>query len=156
MKAKPKVVTTDAQLDSALAQARRFAPEDRRAVAAYYEKNKDRVVLALTNGVEVSIPRAGLQGLEHATDVQAAEIELLGGGTGLHWPQMNVDHYVPGLLNNIFGTAAWMRHVGHLGGSVRSRAKTAAARANGRKGGRPKTAKKSIRKPELKLRAKSA
>lgn len=74
-----------------------------------------------------------LEGLENATAAQAGEIELLGGGTGLHWAQLDVDHYVPGLLNNIFGTAAWMRHVGRLGGSARSHAKTAAARANGAK-----------------------
>ena len=156
MRAKHKVVTTDAQIESALAQARRFAPDDRRAAAAFYDANKDRVVLALSNGVEVSIPRSDLQGLKNASPSQAAQIELLGGGTGLRWPQLDVDHYVSGLLNNIFGTAAWMRHVGRLGGSSRSRAKAAAARANGRKGGRPTIGKKTTRKVESRPRAKGA
>jgi hypothetical protein len=156
MKPKHKVITTGAQIESALEQARRFAPEERRAAAASYDANKDRVVLALSNGVDVSIPRKDLQGLENASTAQAGEIELLGGGTGLHWPQLDVYHYVPGLLNNIFGTAAWMRHVGRLGGSARSQAKAAAARANGRKGGRPRATRKPLQKSRAKLRAESA
>jgi hypothetical protein len=49
-----------------------------------------------------------------------------------------VDHFVPGLLNHIFGTSRWMAELGRRGGSSTSATKAAAARANGKKGGRPK------------------
>lgn len=157
MKPTHKVITTDAQIESALARARRFAADDRRVSRVFYDRETDRICLTLCNDVGVSIPRRQLQGLEHATPAQVSEIEVLGGGTGLHWPQLDVSHYVLGLLNNVFGTSAWMARVGRLGGSARSAAKTAAARANGRKGGRPKTSrKKSVGKPEPKPRIRTA
>ena len=110
MKRSHKTVTTNAQIESALARAREFAPEDRRVSGASYNQQADRICLILPNDVQVSIPRRQLQGLENATPAQLSEIELLGGGTGLHWPQLDVSHYVLGLLNDIFGTAAWMAH----------------------------------------------
>ncbi len=111
---------------------------DRRVVRVEYERTPDLLTLYLDDGVRVSIPRVNLQGLQHAKPAQISKIEILGRGTGLHWPLLDVDHYVPGLLNYVFGTSRWMAELGHRGGSVTSVAKAAAARANGRKGGRPK------------------
>ena len=133
-----KVVTTDKQIDAALSRARQFEAEDIRVSQASYDRNNDQVRLLLTNGVTVSIPRKHLQGLENAASSQVSRIEMLGGGTGLHWPQLDVSHYVPGLLNGVFGTHQWMVHLGRLGGASRSKVKAAAARVNGLKGGRPR------------------
>ena len=135
---KATVITTDRQIDAALAAARSFAASDRRAIRAEYEKKPDLLTLYLDDGVRVSIPRMSLQGLQDAKPAQMSKIEILGRGTGLHWPFLGVDHYVPGLLNHVFGTTRWMSELGRRGGSVTSTAKAAAARANGRKGGRPK------------------
>lgn len=135
---KAKVAVTDAQMESARQQALEFATSDRRAVRVVYEKKADLVTLRLTDGVRVSIPRVLLQGLEKASPAQLAKVELLGRGTGIHWPLLDVDHYVPGLLNHIFGTSRWMAELGRRGGSATSASKAAAARANGKKGGRPK------------------
>jgi len=98
-----KVVTTDRQIEAAKEQARRFESEERRVRRANWERKSDRVCLFLTNGVIVTIPRKQLQGLENAAASQLSRIEILGGGTGLHWPQLDVSHYVPGLLNNVLG-----------------------------------------------------
>jgi hypothetical protein len=65
-------------------------------------------------------------------------IAIEGPGTGLHWPALDVDHYVPALLAGVFGTRHWMAELGQKGGKVRSPAKAAASRLNGRKGGRPR------------------
>ena len=143
---KATVATTGQQIDTALAQARKFAASERRVLRAEYERKPDLLTLHLDDGVRVSIPRLSLQGLGDAKPAQLSKIEILGRGTGLHWPLLDVDHYVPGLLNHVFGTRRWMaelpRHdwmaeLGRRGGSVTSTAKAAAARANGRKGGRP-------------------
>jgi hypothetical protein len=133
-----RVAPVERQIDLAMERGRRFAASDRRATKVEYEKNTDLVSLYLDDGVRVSIPRVQLQGLHQATASQLSKIQLVGGGTGLRWPLLDVDHYLPGLLNHVFGTRHWMAQLGRLGGSATSQAKAVAARANGRKGGRPK------------------
>jgi len=133
-----KDVTTEAEIDAGLSRARSFQADDRRAVRALYDKKDDLVTLFMADGVRVSIPRGHLQGLRDAPYSDLSKIKLTGHGTGLQWPTLDIDHYVPGLLNRIFGTSEWMAQLGRVGGSARSQAKAAAARANGRRGGRPK------------------
>lgn len=133
-----RVITTDTEIDAAIAEARARESDRPRAVKAYYDASDDKVVIRLTSGVDVAIPRTHLQGLGNATRTQAADIHLEGAGSGLHWASLDVDHYIPGLLAGVFGTRRWMSDLGRKGGAVRSAAKAAAARANGRKGGRPR------------------
>ena len=107
-----KVIVSDAQIDAVLKRARKSKADERRVKRAVYDKKKDRISLLLTTGVTVLIPRKYLQRLEKAKPSQLFEIELLGGGTGLRWPKLNVSHYVPGLLNDVFGTKQWMAQLG--------------------------------------------
>jgi hypothetical protein len=137
-KTRARIAATDAQIDAARRRARAFKLSDRRAVRVEYEKKPDLLTVHLDDGVRVSIPRLLLEGLENARPEEIAKVEILGRGTGIHWPLLDVDHYVPGLLNHIFGTSRWMAELGQRGGSSTSASKAAAARANGRKGGRPK------------------
>ena len=68
-----------------------------------------------------------------------AEIKVSPAGLGLHWPKLDADVYVPALLQGVFGSKRWMAaQLGATGGQARSHAKAAAARENGRKGGRPR------------------
>lgn len=54
-------------------------------------------------------------------------------------PDLNADHCVPALMDGVLGSQAWAaKAMVTLDGQVRSEAKTAAARVNGRKGGRPR------------------
>ncbi|HET8750413.1 MAG TPA: DUF2442 domain-containing protein, partial [Sphingomicrobium sp.] len=77
--------------------------------------------------------------LEHADEEALEDIQITPSGLGLHWPKLDADLYVPGLLQGLFGSRRWMaRELGARGGRARSSAKTDAARANGRKGGRPR------------------
>ena len=138
IKPKASVAVSDEQIDAARVRARQFQVDDRRAVRVVYEKKADLVTLQLNDGVRVSIPRRLLEGLQGASPAQLAKVEILGRGTGIHWPLLDVDHYVPGLLNYIFGTSRWMAELGRRGGSATSVSKAAASRANGKKGGRPK------------------
>ena len=98
----------------------------------------DLLILKLSDGRRHLIPREDLQGLRSATKEQIARVEILGKGTGLHWPDLNVDFYVPSLLRSVYGTKRWMSEIGRSGGSVKSAAKKRAARVNGLKGGRPR------------------
>ncbi len=136
---KHKVVTTDAEIDRALSRASALEGEPR-VVSVEYRPGAglDLLILKLGDGRREIIPREDLEGLANATREQVARVEILGHGTGLHWPELDVDHYVPGLLKHIYGTQRWMAEIGRSGGSARSAAKRKASRANGLKGGRPR------------------
>jgi len=77
--------------------------------------------------------------LETAKPSQLNEIEITPSGFGIHFPKLDADLYVPGLLEGFLGSKRWMAsRLGQAGGQSRSSAKRAASRANGRLGGRPK------------------
>ena len=98
------------------------------------------MVVSLSNGCLFSFPPEKAQGLSTATAAQLAQVEVVGRGYGLHWAELDADLSVPGLLAGLFGSASWMREMGRRGGSATTAAKQAAARENGRKGGRPRKA----------------
>ena len=110
-----------------------------RAIHARYDRRISRVVIGLDNGLELAVPPRLAQGLERATPAELAVIEISPLGDGLHWPTIDADLYVPALLRGVFGSKNWMAsHLGAAGGRARSESKAAAARENGRKGGRPR------------------
>lgn len=137
--AKHKVITTDAEIDRAIASA--ATPGSELLVTAVDYKpgpGLNLLILTLSDGRRRVIPIEDIQGLERATKSQIAQVRIAGNGTGLHWPALDLDHYVPNLLRDIYGTRQWMAEIGRRGGSVTSSAKRKSARANGSKGGRPR------------------
>jgi hypothetical protein len=109
------------------------------ATAARFDRRRGRVVVKLNTGLELAFPPELAEGLAGADEQALAEIEISASGLGLHWPKLDADLYVPGLMQGVFGSRRWMaRELGARGGRARSPAKVSAARANGRKGGRPK------------------
>jgi hypothetical protein len=133
-----RVVTTDAEIDAAIAQSK--VGPSHRAVKAFYNPDEDKIVIQLADEVEIRLPRKRLQGLEGVPVDQVSEIEIEGPGTGLYWPKLDVAHYVPGLIQGVFGTRKYMQEIGRSGGAKTSEAKAAAARENGKKGGRKASA----------------
>ena len=126
---------SDAQLAAAEERGRIAAQIEPRAASARYDRRRGMMVIALTNGCSFTFPPHLAQGLEAASDDELAAFEVLGNGYGLHWEALNVDLSIPGLLAGLFGTSAYMAR---RAGQARSAAKSAAARANGAKGGRPR------------------
>lgn len=57
--------------------------------------------LELTDGRQLSVPLAYFPRLLHATPEQRAQFELSGGGTGIHWEEIDEDISVGGLLFGI-------------------------------------------------------
>jgi hypothetical protein len=110
------------------------------ALSARYDRRIGRIVVRLSTGLEISFSPRDAQGLEMATWKQLQEIEIDPPGFGLHFPALDADIYIPALLEGFLGSKRWMAaRLGTLGGKTRSAAKARASRANGRKGGRPKT-----------------
>jgi Protein of unknown function (DUF2442) len=107
--------------------------------AARYDKRIGRLVIDLSTGLSLTFRPQDAQGFERAKPTQLTKIEISPSGLGLHFPAIDADVYLPGLLQGFLGTRNWMAaQMGKAGGSVTSRAKAAAVRANGRLGGRPK------------------
>jgi hypothetical protein len=137
--ARHKIVTTNAEIDRAIKRAGKLQKEPRVTEVEYRPgPGLDLLILKLSDGHRQLIPREDLQGLQSATKEQIERVKILGNGTGLHWPALNLDLYVPSLLRRIYGTERWMAEIGRTGGLVKSTAKKKAARANGLKGGRPR------------------
>ncbi len=109
------------------------------AVSANYDRRLKLVLVALDTGLSIAFRPADVQGLENATAADLAVIEISPTGLGLHFPAVDADVYLPGLLEGHFGSAAWTAaRMGEAGGQSRSAAKVAASRANGKLGGRPR------------------
>jgi hypothetical protein len=109
------------------------------AVSARYDHKAGRIVIDLSSRVTLTVSPGDVEGLEDARPSQLAEIEISPSGFGLHFPAVDADVYVPGLLEGVLGSKSWMAaRLGQIGGRSRSRAKKTASRANGKLGGRPR------------------
>jgi hypothetical protein len=108
------------------------------AQAARYDSRRGLIVIALKGGCEFAFPTALAEGLADAPRSKLAKIKISPNGLGLHWPLLDADLYVPGLIEGAFGSGRWMRQIGRLGGLSRSASKAKASRENGKRGGRPK------------------
>jgi hypothetical protein len=137
---KPHVIATDAEIDAAIARAKIYEQYRPKAVAVEYRAKNDVLILRFATGVKLLIPRSLLQGLRNADPRAVAKVELDDYGRELHWESLDVDHYIPGLIDGVFGTRKWMAAIGASGGAARTEAKRTASRENGRKGGRSRKA----------------
>jgi hypothetical protein len=66
------------------------------AQKVWFDENNMWVML--TDGRQLSVPLAYFPRLEHATTEQREKVVMSGGGTGLHWEELDEDVSVPHLL----------------------------------------------------------
>lgn len=130
------------EIDAANKRAASRLTKTPTAVAARYDHGVGRLVVDLSSGLSISFNPRDAQGLENAKPEQLQEIEISPSGLGLHFPSIDADLYLPSLLEGFLGSRRWMAsQMGKAGGKSTSAAKTAAVRANGKRGGRPKKAR---------------
>jgi hypothetical protein len=94
--------------------------------------------IELTNGAAITLPVKLIPSLKRARAKDLRAVEILGRGSGLHWESLDLDLSVSALVSSVFPGTAWLAELGRVGGRRTSAAKTAAARRNGRRGGRPR------------------
>jgi hypothetical protein len=112
-----------------------------RAIRARYDRRLRRILIRFSTGLDVSFSPRDVQGLEKATAAQLEQVEISPSGHGIHFPKTGADIYLPAVLLGFLGSRNWIAgRLGALGGKSRSAAKVAAARRNGRRGGRPRRA----------------
>lgn len=138
--AKHRVVSTPRDIDKAIEAGRLYQDKEVLAVGVAYDPSpgRDYLTLHLSNGHRHLIPREDVQGMEGASEAAIEDVQIVGGGTALHWPQLDLDMYVPALLMNKYGNVQWMQQLGRKGGVAKTELKKKASRANGAKGGRPR------------------
>jgi hypothetical protein len=114
-------------------------------VSVRYDRRVGRVVIALASGLELAFSPKHAQGLENAHPADLMDAEISPSGLGVHFPRLDADLYIPGLLEGFLGSKRWMAaEIGKIGGTASTEAKAAAARQNGKLGGRPKKAKGNL------------
>lgn len=127
-----------AQIPAARAREAKARRAGLRAKSARYDRQSGRIVMELTNGCAFAFPASMVPGLTTATPGQIAALDVLPGGSGLVWDELNADIGVPALLLSSFGRRQAASELGRIGGSATSPAKARSSRANGAKGGRPR------------------
>ena len=133
---------SDAEVVAQIPAARKRAREARRREphgrAVRYLRRSRQLVIDLINDVQLRIPIDRLPGLARASDAQLARVELSPAGVGVSWDELGVDFTVAQLATIALGAQTLTRAATSLAGATRSPAKAAAARRNGKKGGRPR------------------
>ena len=61
------------------------------------------ICMLLSDGKEVRFPVSANRKLKDATDLQRGNIEIICAGTGLHWPDLDEDLSVTGIIEGRFG-----------------------------------------------------
>jgi hypothetical protein len=73
-------------------------------VAAFAKEvlvSDDELTVRLVDGRTISVPLVWFPRLLHATPEQRTNFELLGEGEGIHWPDVDEDLSVAGLLRGV-------------------------------------------------------
>lgn len=78
------------------AYGRSFVPTEARAHSLSVDE--DEIQVRLTDGRTISAPLQWFPRLVRASDEQRARYEISAGGRGLHWPDLDEDLSVAGLL----------------------------------------------------------
>lgn len=123
--AKFKPIDEDTFRKAAERARRNPTPE---AVSARFDRRSRRVVVRLNTGIDLSFSPRDAYGLEKASEDQLAGVTVEGAGSMLHFPKLDADFSVAGLLEGFLGPLEWTR---------RER-RAAASRENGKLGGRPR------------------
>jgi hypothetical protein len=130
------VVLSDKEIEAARERGRDIANSP--SAVEEVRAMPDRMLFFLfKNGARLEIPLAAIDELSEATESDLREIVISPLRDSISLPPLDVDIYVPGLISDVLNSNA-ASNFARLGGSKRTPKKRAAARANGRKGGRPK------------------
>lgn len=126
-----------AQYEAACEAGRIADLTEPRAKSVKYNPETGRIDVELKLGQAFSFPPSMFPHLAGLTPEQLATVETDSMGEGLIWEEANLDVATAGVLARIMGDYK-LQAFASRGGKSRSKAKGAAARINGRKGGRPR------------------
>ena len=133
---------TDQDLARAVQARQREADAEFRARSVRYLPDRDVVEIVTTRDAGFLIPRAWIGSFAELTPGQLADLQVWPDGSAIELDALDIQVSVHGLLTQALPAMLPARVLAGLfagrGGQATSGAKKAAARANGRKGGRPR------------------
>jgi hypothetical protein len=133
----PYVPLTDADVDKAIARGRRLKRLYANASNVRYEN--DSISIGFSDGSRIMLPVAGLPEFEGFSLEDFQQLEVTFGGKAISCEPQDLDVSITGLIATsqpLMDLATSL--VASRNGRKSSSAKSAAARANGKKGGRPR------------------
>ncbi len=98
------------------------------ALSARFDRRSRRIVVRLNTGIDFSFDPRDAHGLGEASEEQLADVAIDGAGSTLHFPKLDADFSIVGLLEGFLGPMDWSRQ----------ERRAAASRENGKLGGRPR------------------
>jgi hypothetical protein len=129
----------DKQFNEATERYQQRLRNEPHVVKARYDAKRKNVILELSNRAWFGFHPEYAQGLQGATTAQLSKIQITPSKFGIDLPLLDQQFDVTALLQGHFGSRKWMAaRLGAAGGASRSKAKVAAAQANGKLGGRPR------------------
>jgi hypothetical protein len=136
-----KPITEKTVAQAIVSEAVRAASEHC-ARAAWYDRMHDAVILLLRDGRVFGAERAGIPSLAEANPRQLRTLQVTDDGAFLWMPPLDLHISVDGLVTRLVESspATLRRSAAKSAGTATSPAKAAAARRNGRLGGRPRKA----------------
>jgi hypothetical protein len=100
------LTTTDEEIDAALERAKAFDSFPRIVEAVYRpDPGLEFLMLKLSDGRRLLIPREDLGELKNATPEQAVDLQIGPHGVDVWWPQLDDGLYLPDFLEYRWGKA---------------------------------------------------
>lgn len=129
---------TDAEYAHAITVGKAALTQPFHAKSLRYDAHADRLRIGFNNGLDIGIAPGEVALLRDVPKSVLREACLSPGGTTITLEKADIDVSVLGLLRNVIPLVLAKSIVAAHSGRVRTDAKSEAARANGKKGGRPK------------------
>ena len=135
---------TDAEYATALAAGHAEAEVEIRAQAVRYVPDRDVIEIVTTRGAGFLIPRLWIGALEGVPTEDLARLDIWPDGSAIEIEDRDIHISVHGLMTAILPEILPRRAVAAIfasrGGRATTDSKRTSAKANGRKGGRPRKA----------------
>src|SRR5271156_737693 len=112
-----RMITTDAEIDAALERAKAH-DKDPLARTVKYVQNLNLLIIGLNNGQRLVLPLEDVPEIGKLTKKQFENWELLGRGTAINFPEIDVALPIEGIIEGVYGVRRWMAEVGKRGGSA--------------------------------------
>ena len=100
---------SDKEFEQAEQRGREMQENVPHAVEAMYVPSIQRVLIQLSNGLEISILQDRYATLRNANTTDLSSIELNAGGFEIYFPKLDEGFWVPDLLGDLLGVRSFLK-----------------------------------------------